>query len=150
MQILKNHGVPTEKGWVYDDKNYGEPKRWAKMVAKWSLIDSYWRIENLEDLQSALLNGPVPIGVPVFYEFFYPGFEGIIRLPKNPNNMYGGHAVCAVGYNNEDRLIKFKNSWGSDWGQQGYGYLTYAYIKNYLWDAWACKDLKVTREMLKR
>ncbi len=31
----------------------------------------------------------------------------------------------------------------------GYGYLSYLYIEEFLWDAWACKDLSVTNEMLK-
>ena len=149
MKILKTVGVPTENAWPYNDIDYGKPKRWAKLVAKWALIDSYWRVYNLNDLKTALLDGPVPIGVPCFYEFFYPRNDGIISDPANPNQMYGGHAVCAVGFDDEKGLIKFKNSWGKNWGEDGYGYLSYNYIDNYLWDAWACKDVSVTKDMLK-
>ncbi len=148
MQVLNKIGVPTEKAWPYGDVNFGKPKRWASLVARWSLIDSYWRVNTLEELKGALLNGPVPIGVPVFYEFFYPK-EGVISMPANTGALYGGHAICAVGYNDTTKLVKFKNSWGSSWGEDGYGYLTYDYIKEYLWDAWSCKDLSVTKEMLK-
>lgn len=149
MKVLKNVGVPTEKAWPYDDIDYGKPKSWAKLIAKWSIIDSYWSVSNLDDLKIALLDGPVPIGVPVFYEFFFPGYDGIIDLPYDPDAMYGGHAICAVGFNDKTKLVKFKNSWGTGWGQKGYGYLTYEYVRRYLWDAWACKDVSVTREMLK-
>jgi len=153
MKVLQKIGVPTEKGWPYKDVNdlnaIGEPKSWAKMVARWALIESYWRIDTLTELRLALIDGPVPIGIPCFYEFFFVGTDGYVPYPANPSNMYGGHAVCAVGYNNKTKLIKFKNSWGTNWGAKGYGYLPYDYVDDYLWDAWASKDLSVTKDMLK-
>ncbi|MCF8019808.1 MAG: C1 family peptidase [Vallitaleaceae bacterium] len=149
MKVLNSVGVPTEKAWPYDDIDFGKPKRWVKMIARWALIDSYWRINNLDDLKIALLDGPVPIGVPCFYEFFYPGPDGYIELPADESKMYGGHCLCVCGYNDITKRIKFKNSWGTRWGEKGYGYLSYSYIRRYLWDAWACKDLSVKREMLK-
>jgi C1A family cysteine protease len=150
MQVLHKIGVPTEKGWPYKDVgDIGEPKRWADLVARWALIHSYWRIETLNELKVALIDGPVPIGVPCFYEFFFVGSGGIIPYPANPNQIYGGHAICVVGYDDNKKLVKFKNSWGKDWGENGYGYLPYKYIEDFLWDAWVCKDLNVTRDMLK-
>ena len=153
MQVLQRIGVPTEKGWPYKDVNdvdaIGKPKSWAKMVARWALIDSYWRIDTLTELKLALINGPVPIGVPCFYEIFFVGSDGIVAYPANPSQMYGGHAICAVGYDNNKQLVKFKNSWGRSWGENGYGYLPYKYVEDYLWDAWASQDLSVTKDMLK-
>jgi len=149
MQVLRKVGVPTEKAWPYDDIVIGKPKSWAPLVSKWSLIDSYWRLNNLSELKAALKNGPVPIGMACFREIFYVRTNGVIEYPANPNEIYGGHAVCAVGYNDETKRIKFKNSWGSSWGDRGYGYIGYNYINDFMWDAWTCKDLAVTKEMLK-
>jgi len=97
----------------------------------------------------ALTDGPVPIGIPCFYELFFVGSDGMIPYPDNPDNVYGGHAVCAVGFDDKTQLVKFKNSWGESWGDHGYGYISYDYVRNFLWDAWVSKDLSVTREMLK-
>lgn len=153
MKVLKNIGVPTEKGWPYKDINnvdkIGKPKSWSKLVARWALIDSYWRVDTLTGLKLALIDSPVPIGIPCFYEFFFVDSDGIVSYPDRPDEIFGAHAVCAVGYNNNTKLIKFKNSWGKTWGEGGYGYLPYDYIDDFLWDAWACKDLSVTRDMLK-
>ncbi|MFI5172768.1 MAG: C1 family peptidase [Chitinophagales bacterium] len=44
----------------------------------------------------------------------------------------GGHAVCIVGYDNDGFLIK--NSWDSDWGDDGYFWLTFEYHKLYAWE----------------
>ena len=153
MKVLQKIGVPTEKGWPYKDVNdvdaIGDPKHWASLVARWALIDSYWRVMNLNELKIALVDGPVPIGIPCFYEFFLAEGDGFVKYPSNPNQIYGGHAICAVGYNDRSQIVKFKNSWGRSWGSNGYGYLPYRYIEDFLWDAWASKDLTVTKDMLK-
>ena len=149
MKVLNKIGVPTEKAWPYDDVDFGEPKRWADMVAVWSLIQSYWSIANLYELKAALETSPVPIGIGCYREIFYVGSDGIIPYPADPSMCYGGHAVCAVGYDDNTNLVKFKNSWSRYWGEEGYGYISYDYVRDFMWDAWAAEDLRVTREMLK-
>lgn len=42
-----------------------------------------------------------------------------------PDTTRGGHAVALVGYT-PDRFI-VRNSWGTDWGDEGYGYASIAY-----------------------
>jgi len=153
MKVLNKLGVPCEEGWEYDDRLKGDPKSWAHLIARWARIDSYWRVRNLNELKVALLDSPVVIGVPCFEEIFRVGRNGFIKYPENPNRIYGGHAVCAVSYIDDYRnyggVIEFKNSWGTEWGYKGYGYLPYKYIEDFLWDAWASKDVSVTKEMLK-
>jgi C1A family cysteine protease len=152
MKVLNKLGVPCEGAWEYDDRVKGKPKSWAHLVARWARIKSYWRVRNLNELKVALLEGPVVIGIPCFEEIFTTG-NGYIKYPENPNKIYGGHAVCVVGYDDSHRWygghVEFKNSWGSSWGRGGYGYLPYEYINDFLWDAWACKDAKMTKELLK-
>ena len=149
MQVLHRKGVPTEKAWPYKDVgDIGKPENWSKLVARWALIGSYWRIQTLTELKVALLDTPVPIGIPCFYEIFFVGSNGIVPYPANPRQIYGGHAVCAIAYDDTKKLIKFKNSWGKSWGDNGYGYLPYKYVEDFLWDAWVAKDIAVTNEML--
>lgn len=44
-----------------------------------------------------------------------------------PNTVRGGHAVALVGYTATGRFI-VRNSWGTAWGDQGFGYASTAYI----------------------
>ena len=44
-----------------------------------------------------------------------------------PNTTRGGHAVALVGYT-ADRFI-VRNSWGTQWGDQGFGYASLAYAQ---------------------
>jgi len=149
MKVLSKIGVPAERAWPYNAKAKGKPKRWAHLVSRWALIGEYRRIYGLEELKKALIESPVLIGIPLTTEIFGKLVNGVIPYPKNPDKLYGGHAVCAVGYDDEKQLIKFKNSWSKFWGDRGYGYLSYNFIRDFLWAAWICKDIVVTKEMLK-
>lgn len=44
-----------------------------------------------------------------------------------PNTVRGGHAVAAVGYRADGRII-IRNSWGTAWGDKGFAYASEAYI----------------------
>jgi C1A family cysteine protease len=152
MKVLQHQGIPFEKEWPYSDTVVGSPSKLARKIAKWLRIESYWRITTISELKAALVNnGPIPIGVLCFEEIFTVGANGIISDPKNPDQIYGGHAICAVGFDDSKKLVKFKNSWSSGWGEKGYGYLSYNYINEYMLDAWVCKDMnmqKVARKEL--
>ena len=39
-----------------------------------------------------------------------------------------GHAVLIVGYDDEKDAFKIVNSWGSDWGDEGYGWVSYDFF----------------------
>jgi len=44
------------------------------------------------------------------------------------NTVRGGHAVCLVGYTQQNRFI-LRNSWGTGWGDNGFAYASEAYIQ---------------------
>lgn len=149
MKVLHKIGVPCEEAYPYNDLYKGKPESWAKLISKWGLIDSYYRCEDLDSLKTSLCNnGPTVIGIACFEEIFYVGSNGYIPYPKDIEMCYGGHAVCAVGYDDSTKTVKFKNSWGREWGNKGYGSVSYKYIEDFMWDAWGSKDLSVTRKIL--
>jgi Papain family cysteine protease len=51
-----------------------------------------------------------------------------------PNTTRGGHAVALAGYT-ADRFI-VRNSWGTPWGDQGYGYASIAYAQDAFTEAY--------------
>lgn len=149
LKIMQSIGIPCEEGWKYSATNKGKPESWAPMIAKWGLCGSYYRITGSTDLSNALVKyGPIPIAIYCFKDIFYVGKDGMIPFPANELNYVGGHAICCVGVNGN--LFKLKNSWGTGWGQNGYGYVTKEYIDKYMKDAWVVNDISVTRDMLKK
>lgn len=144
MQIIQNKGVPEEDAWPYTDKpnKKGKPKKWAHLVAKWNKSESYYRITKLKQLKKTLAAvGPIVAGVMVTEDFFYPDEKGLIEY--NNTQVYGGHAICLVGYNSKKGWIEFKNSWGERWGNRGYGYMTEDYFNATCLDMWVSVDANV-------
>ena len=55
--------------------------------------------------------------------------EWLDALALRPGErVLGGHAVMAVGYDDEQRHFITRNSWGSGWGQDGYFLMPYHYL----------------------
>lgn len=43
----------------------------------------------------------------------------------------GGHAILLVGFDRAQRVFIFKNSWGNDWGEEGYGTMSFEFVNNW-------------------
>ncbi|MES3039083.1 MAG: C1 family peptidase [Bdellovibrionota bacterium] len=71
-------------------------------------------------------NIPVAIGIVPYIE---NQKEAVWILNKNDPPWFpmGGHALQLIGYTN-DGYFKFKNSWGEDWGQKGFGFVSEEFI----------------------
>jgi C1A family cysteine protease len=152
LKVLHKLGCPPEKGWKYTDNkiDIGKPESWAHMIARWNTIDSYWRLGSLNQILQALRGvGPIVAGIGCYEEIFSPDKDGFVSYPAQPEYCYGGHAILICGYNIKTERVLFKNSWGPNWGKDGYGWLGFDYMRDFCWDAWAAKDVRVTRAMLK-
>jgi C1A family cysteine protease len=151
MKVLQKIGCPPEKAWEYTDNkiDIGKPESWAHLIARWNTIDSYWRLQTVEQIIDALRTvGPVVLGVGCYEEIFNPDSDGFVSYPKQPQYCYGGHAILACGYDYNKERVLFKNSWGTNWGVDGYGWFGLDYLKSFCWDVWAAKDERVTTAML--
>lgn len=63
--------------------------------------------------------GPISVGVYAGQPgFTQAGASGSVTCPSGPID----HAVLLVGYNSTHWIIK--NSWGTSWGDKGYGYVS--------------------------
>jgi len=77
---------------------------------------------------------PIICGITC-YSNIWSAVNGVI--PKSNGQIIGGHAILLVGYDDSKQLFKFKNSWGTGWGDKGYGYLPYDYyFKGDMFDLW--------------
>lgn len=105
-------------------------------------IRDYLRCENLDEVKAALAQDwPVIVGFGVYNTTSSTKARttGVIDVPQPGAPRQGGHAVCLVGYDDYKELVKFKNSWGDGWGDDGYGYLPYEYFDDYVHDMWTIR-----------
>jgi len=143
MKALQKHGICPEELWPYVPGVKGEPDEQAANRASIYKIKNY-RSLTIPEKDFVLVKrgihetGPVALGVAVHSTWFDVKEEGIIR-PRFTEDILGYHAILAVAY--DEKFLKFKNSWGTGWGAQGYGYLEWEFAMFILHSAWAAYDL---------
>jgi C1A family cysteine protease len=134
IKTLAKHGVCTENLWPYDTTKFR--KKPTKACYKQALnhqILSYQRIDTVDEMRACLANGfPFVFGFSVYdsFESQEVAKTGIVHMPKYSERMLGGHAVLGVGYDDSQTRFIVRNSWGTDWGQQGYFTIPYDYLAN--------------------
>jgi C1A family cysteine protease len=52
----------------------------------------------------------------------------------------GGHAMCCVGYDMEKQMFIVRNSWGTEWGDNGYCYFPFEYLVYFGDDFWTVRN----------
>jgi C1A family cysteine protease len=127
-----NVGEPPP-AWPYDTEAFAEkPPQSCYEDAKTHRVLKYYSVtQNLADMQGCLTEGyPFVFGFTVYTSFETDDVKntGIVPMPKSGERVVGGHAVLAVGYNDDTRMFLCRNSWGTDWGQGGYFEMPYAYL----------------------
>jgi C1A family cysteine protease len=125
-----SYGTCFENTWPYSNPLNRKPSTQAYLEAKKYGTISYTTIQanNLNLLKTTLSQGiPVVIGFICYSNIFDSGVSTTGIIPLQNDNIIGGHAVLLVGYNDTTGQFKFKNSWGTSWGDNGYGYLPYEY-----------------------
>jgi C1A family cysteine protease len=134
IKTMNREGVCAEDNWAYDISKFTQkPPAICYNKALTNQVLSYMRVDNrsLYQMQSCLAEGyPITFGFTVYDSFRSIGKNGLMPMPLPTENVLGGHAVLAVGYDNAKQVFIVRNSWGSTWGDKGYFYMPYAYITN--------------------
>ncbi len=135
IKFTMAYGICAESLWPFDDRNLTrKPSSKAYQDGKLRRrLRQYLRLESLVELKVALAsNEPVVFGFSVYESLYNKRVErtGIVPLPDKGERMLGGHAVVAVGYDDQRRVVICRNSWGANWGDHGYFYLPYDFIHN--------------------
>ena len=67
-----------------------------------------------------------------------------VKLCETKQKGCSGHVILLVGYDGKTRTFIFRNSYGSNWGKDGYGEIPEEYVVKY---CEACKALKKGRDL---
>lgn len=151
MEALVLFGTPPEQYWGYDAKHFDvEPSAFSYAFADNYKTIQYLRLDpsnftpaQVLDTVRLLLSYDFPsmFGLPVYEEFDNPD-HGKIAFPSPTSKDRGGHAICAVGYDDDMMIgsdqgaLLVRNSWDTTWGDAGYGWLSYKYVTEGLTADW--------------
>lgn len=151
IEGLKQYGACSENMWDFDEELVNdEPSEEAYTEAESFLIEDTSLIPlELEAWKSALAEGyPIIFGISTFNSFDSHRKKGLVPVPtKNESTReeHGGHSMLCVGYSDKDEVFIVRNSWGEEWGDEGYCYIPYKYMMNEEWndgDSWIIKRVE--------
>ena len=133
IKSVAKRGVPEEKLWKYDKKllKLKPPPTAFDQARQYKTLNYARMMHRLEELKSCLASGfPFIVGLKVFASFV--GQEvvkmGIVNMPKKREKGVGLHAAIVCGYDDANQRFMVRNSFGTDWGMDGYFTLPYSYL----------------------
>lgn len=139
LEVLKRYGVCKESLWKYDLNNWDDmPPDAAYEDAMKRRIKSYHRLMSTYYITEVLNdNKPVVFGIEVYDSFMeLDNRVSTVSFPSRKEKSLGGHAMCMVGYDLPRRLFLAKNSFGADWGMNGYCWVPFDYVRQEGYDCW--------------
>ena len=122
---LIEHGVPDEGCYPDPHRAYDYPfdslPGWQNRTVK---IQDWGWIKHEEDaIKTALIDyGPLIICLYFGTDFYF--YRGGV-YSHDRGQIAGGHVVTMVGYDDNERCWIMKNSWGPQWGENGWFKLSY-------------------------
>jgi len=140
LKSVKDYGICTEEIWPYDPTKFDvRPSVEAYEDGRRRTLENYRRLYTITEVEQALNNNrPVVIGMNVYTSFFDLNDKDFTaKLPTNRvTEYYGEHAVYLVGYDQTKKEFLAKNSFGSEWGLNGYFFMPYDYVKAEVFESW--------------
>ena len=159
MGALVLFGIPPEEYWPYVVADYEkEPTAFCYAYAQNYQTISYYRLDPPGTTTITLLNQiktnlsaglPSMFGFTVYNSISQAATSGKIPYPTAGEKIAGGHAIVAVGYDDNMKIkntnpgaaettgaLLIRNSWGPGWGAAGYGWLPYEYVLRGLATDW--------------
>lgn len=135
IKTVNKQGVCPEPEWAYNIAKFKtKPSVKCYKDALRNVVTSYLSVaQDLTAMKQCLADGyPIVIGFSVYtsFESQEVANTGIVNLPVNGEKLLGGHAVLVVGYDDATQRFTVRNSWGNDWGNNGYFTMPYEYLTN--------------------
>jgi len=134
LDALREDGQPEEKGWPYLVATPSDITSWTPPAEVGALFGRNGQtvVHGLDELIRELDQGrPVIILLMLSRAFYARHPRGVVdpAADEQPEPQRR-HAVVAVGHGTVDgqRAVLVRNSWGSTWGDAGYGWLTERFL----------------------
>ncbi|MDE2166248.1 MAG: C1 family peptidase [Alphaproteobacteria bacterium] len=132
LAAIKENGQPPETAWPYLS---GVPSNVTLWKPPANVGTVYRRASAHDSASLAAIRKRLDTGLSVIVmmslsdAFYRPDANGIIDAAEPPDPQRR-HAAIAVGYGtrNGRRLILVRNSWGADWGVDGYAWVSEDYL----------------------
>ena len=171
MGALVLCGAPPERHWPYTDAVPdfdAKPPSFVYAIADNFEVTRYFchdpfASQRTPDEVLTSVKTYLAAGIPSVFGFY--GFvsaedgdiPGAFPYPAPHESALWGHAVVAIGYDDDIEItneaaptisttgaLRLRNSWGTKWGDKGYGWLPYGYVRDRLaLDFWSLLSMEL-------
>ena len=118
-QFLAEEGLPEEKYFPYMGQQpipcSNTRPGWEKTIHK---VANWGSINSVDEFKQEIMEGPVACYITPYSDFLY--YKGGAYQPIMGAKYI--HAVTLCGWDDTKKCWLFKNSWGTDWGDGGFGW----------------------------
>lgn len=128
LDLVRNVGAIEESVWPYKPNDYHNSmvkSRADTTSNRYKIKDWYNLSISIDEFKSILKQQKAIIAGIRIPDYFLQDSSGSWILKSGNFNSSGSISICIVGFDDEKQLLKFKNSWGTGWGDHGFGYLRY-------------------------
>ena len=146
IKSVATQGDCPEAEWPYDISKFADKPLAAcyNDAAKVKAVAYSSIVQSLNQLKGCLAAGfPFVFGFTVYESFESQAVAetGVVPMPGPNEQVLGGHAVLAVGYDDSQQRFLVRNSWNTTWGMQGYFTIPYSYLtdQNLAADFWTIR-----------
>lgn len=130
LYTLNHCGACLEDDWTTYFREFDKkPYKSCYEEALHNRIPAYYQLDqDIKQMKACLSEGhPFIFGFSA-YDSAQDAPNGNIPVPGENDVFTFGHALVAVGYDDEKQVFNIRNSWGNNWGVNGYGTIPYDYL----------------------
>ena len=139
-RVARHTGDPGKAKWPYDGRPYPLPVD-PNTLSPRVRVHHYFRILSAEDGRRTLDSGVgFNLGLGVTEEWHDPP-DGIIQSIPPTSPVVASHSVGIVEIDRQHNMFVFPNSWGDEWGHDGWGKIAADLLDRYLVESWAAVGL---------
>lgn len=142
FRVLITQGAAPLSAMPYTTSPFAPVPQTAKAAASQFRIETFRRLDasNVAELKTQLAAGfPLVIAGRMYQQFANLGSGQIWSHASGP--VVGRHAMALVGYDDTKGAFKVMNSWGTGWGTNGYGWISYDLFGLVMDEAYLVVDL---------
>jgi C1A family cysteine protease len=126
--------ILVKKGCVIEDEyKYGSNTKITKALLDKALNftnKSYAEVHTVEGAKKSLYLASKGTGSPIYISLPVYNYGARFWFKTADAKVIGGHAVTIVGYDDSRQSFLVRNSWGNNWVNEGYTWMSYTDFEN--------------------
>jgi C1A family cysteine protease len=163
---VAKYNTCSETEWPYNINEFSTVPNLNCYINSYKYLNYKYESVNqdINSIKTTLLNNyPILFGFDVYNSFFYNTVTttGMVQLPNTQTDiLLGAHCCVIIGFNDTNQTFKCVNSWGTNWGDNGFFYMPYSYLldNNLAGDLWIIsftnpsleKKKKINKKILRK